>query len=281
MPSLSSTAAWPIEPPLFAVLLVGWLYWLGGRKRVSTRRRGLERPGRAASFYGGLLLVVVALDSPLDPLSETLFAAHMAQHVLLMTVAPLLIVLAAPWTQIWQPLPLGLRRSVAKALVRDSRAAPLRAAAHAVAQPLAAWLLFAVNLLVWHVPALYDLTLRSQPVHVLEHGLFFASGLLFWAQVCDSPPFRVRLDWLWRAAFVTTGMLVGWTLAVVLAFAPSPLYDAYASLSSRPGGLSALGDQQLAAGVMWVPGSLAYTVAILTFFYRWLAPEPEPRLAVT
>jgi cytochrome c oxidase assembly factor CtaG len=63
-------------------------------------------------------------------------------------------------------------------------------------------------------------------------------------------------------------------LAIVLALAPSPLYSAYASLAHRPGGLSALSDQQIAAGVMWVPGSIAFTIAFVVFVYRWLGPEP-------
>ena len=279
MPSIWSSAAWPVEPPLFAVVVAGTLYWLGGRRRVAARR-GLERPAKTAAFYLGLFTIVLALDSPLDPLSDTLFAAHMAQHVLLLTVAPTLVVLSAPWMQIWQPLPLGFRRAVARAVVRHPNARPLRAAAHALGRPLVAWFVFDANLLLWHLPALYDLTLRSQAAHDLEHALFFSTGLLFWAQVFDSAPFRASLDWLWRAAYATTGMLVGWVLAVVLAFAPTPLYHAYAALPSRPGGVSALGDQQIAAGVMWVPGSIVYTVAILIFFYRWLGHEPENRLAV-
>jgi cytochrome c oxidase assembly factor CtaG len=279
VPSLWSSAAWPVEPPLVAVVLVGTLYWLGGRRRVSARR-GIDRRAKSLSFYLGLFAILVALDSPLDPLADTLFTAHMAQHVLLLTVAPALIVLAAPWTQIWQPLPLGFRRTVAKAVVLHPRARPLRASVHALGHPLVAWMLFDVNLLLWHVPALYDLTLRSQAVHDLEHAMFFVTGLLFWAQVFDSAPFRARLSWLWRAAYTTVGMLVGWVLAVVLAFAPTPLYRAYASLPSRPGGLTALGDQQIAAGVMWVPGSIVYTIAILVFFYRWLAPEPQDGRAI-
>jgi putative membrane protein len=280
VPSLWSSAAWPVEPPLFAVVVVGVLYHLGGRRRVSTRR-GIDRPAKTASFYLGLFTILVAVDSPLDPLADTLFAAHMAQHVLLLTVAPALIVLAGPWTQIWQPLPLGFRRTVAKAVALHPRGRPLRAAAHALGRPLVAWALFNVNLLLWHVPALYDATLHSQTTHNLEHALFFSTGILFWTQVFDSAPFRAQLTWLWRAAYTTTGMLVGWVLAVVLAFAPTPLYHAYAALPSRPGGLSALGDQQIAAGVMWVPGSIVYTIAILVFFYRWLGPEPERRGTVT
>jgi putative membrane protein len=276
MPSLTSAAAWPVSPPLVLVLAAAILYWLGGRRRVS-RRGGFEQTGKTIAFALGLLAALAALDSPLDPLADSVFAAHMAQHVLLLAVAPPLLVVSAPWLRLWQPLPLGFRRTVAHAVVRSPALRPLRATARALAHPLCAWSLLNVTMIVWHIPALYDLTLRSAPVHELEHALFFGTGLLFWGAVFDSPPFRARLDWLWRVAFVVTGMLVGWVLAVVLAFAPSPLYPAYADLAHRPGGLSALADQQLAAGVMWVPGSLAYTVAIIVFFYRWLGPAPARR----
>ena len=279
MPIMTSLSSWNVEPPLLLCLVSAFLYWRGGRRQTSARRTGLERRGRACLFYSGLATVVIALDSPLDSLSSQLFAAHMAQHVLLLTVAPPLIVLSAPWSRLWQPLPLDFRRSAARAVVRGPGWRPLRAVARAVAHPLSAWVLFNGNLALWHVPALYNATLRNLAVHDLEHALFFLTGLLFWAQVFDSSPFHVRLDWLRRVAYVTGGLLVGWVLAIVLAFAPSPLYSAYASLAHRPGGLSALGDQQIAAGVMWVPGSIAFTIAFVVFFYRWLGPEPTGRTA--
>jgi cytochrome c oxidase assembly factor CtaG len=265
-----------VEPPLYAVLVAAVLYTLGSRRRVSR-----PQPWRAAAFGFGLLAVVAAADTPLDTLADRLFVAHMAQHVLLISVAPPLLVLSAPWMRLWQPLPLRFRRVVARAVVLSPRARYLRSAAHAVAHPVCAWSLAAATLVVWHVPALYDLTLRNDLVHQLEHGLFFTTGLLFWGAVLDSPPFRPRLGWVARAAFVTGGMLVGWLVAVVLAFAPSPVYAHYASIVHRPAGLSALADQALAAGVMWVPGSLAYTLAIVVFAYRWLAPAPALRGAPT
>jgi cytochrome c oxidase assembly factor CtaG len=173
----------------------------------------------------------------------------MAQHVLLLAVAPPLIVLSSAWTRLWHSLPLALTH------------------------PLVAWTLFNVIMVVWHVPVLYDLALRNGALHVLEHGLFFATGLLFWSAAFDS----ARLASWWRIAYLTTGMLVGWLIALVLAFATSPLYSTYAALPHRPWGLSELADQQIAAGVMWVPGSLAYTVAIIVFVYRWLEPESSAR----
>jgi len=140
MPSLTSAAAWPVEPPLFVVLAAAVLYALGGRRRVSGSR-GRVDAGRTAAFAGSLLSIVVALDSPLDPLADKLFAAHMTQHVLLLTVAPPLLVLSAPWSRLWQPLPLGFRRTVAKTVVRSPRLRLLRLVAHGVAHPLSAWAL--------------------------------------------------------------------------------------------------------------------------------------------
>jgi cytochrome c oxidase assembly factor CtaG len=96
--------------------------------------------------------------------------------------------------------------------------------------------------------------------------------VLFWAQVVESPPLRVRLDEPRRVAYVLLGATACWLLALVLAFAPSPLYAAY---SSHPG-LSALGDQQLAAGIMLGPGSVPYGVFIFIALYRWLSVAAKP-----
>jgi putative membrane protein len=275
---MTTLGSWSVEPPLAVVVLAALLYWRGGRRQVSAHRAGLERRSRAFPFYTGLASVVVALDSPLDSLSGRLFAAHMTQHVLLLSVAPPLIVLSAPWNRLWRPLPLGFRRAVARSVVLGPAWRPVRAAGRAVARPVPAWIAFNGNLVLWHVPALYDATLRNAAVHDLEHALFFFTGILFWTRIIDSPPFRVGLDWLRRAAYVIGAIAAGWVLAIVLALAPSPLYPAYASLAHRPGGLSALGDQQIAAGVMWVPGSFAFTIAFIVFLYRWLDPEPARRV---
>jgi len=159
-------------------------------------------------------------------------------------------------------------------------AAPVRA----LALPWPAWLLFNFMILAWHIPGAYDATLRFGAVHQLEHGLFFFTGLLFWARVIDPGPLRPRLIWPARIAYVVGAMVVGWGLAITLVLLPDPLYAHYAALAHRPGGITAATDQQLAAGVMWVPGSIAYGVAALIGFYRWLEPETSggaPRTVLT
>jgi putative membrane protein len=263
-----SWSGWSIQPPLAYVALAGMLYWVGGRGRPSK-----QSWWRTASFIAGLVTIVLALDSPIDGYADQLFWVHMLQHVLLLTVAPPLILLGRPWPRMWRALPLSTRTTVGRAIVRSRFAAPLRA----LARPLPAFLLFNLTILCWHIPALYDATLRSNAIHQLEHAMFFFTGLLFWARVIDPGPLRPRLVWPMRMAYVVGAMVVGWVLAITLVLAPHPLYGHYAALVHRPGGISALTDQQLAAGIMWVPGSLAYAVAFLIGLYRWLEPDTRTR----
>lgn len=276
-----SLGSWSVQPALIYVALAAVLYAAGGRRGSQQRRRTSDDRRRSLSFAAGLLVIVLALDSPLDGLADQLFWAHMLQHILLLTVAPPLILLGRPWPRMWRALPLEMRTRVGRGLVRSRLAAPLRT----LARPWPAWLLFNGALIVWHVPALYDATLRSGWIHQLEHAIFFFTGLLFWARIVDPGPLRPKLSWTGRIAYAIGAMVVGWALAVALVLAPHPLYSAYASLSHRPGGISAMTDQQLAGGMMWVPGSIAYTVAVLFAFYRWLEPErrpgrPEPALTL-
>jgi cytochrome c oxidase assembly factor CtaG len=138
-----------------------------------------------------------------------------------------------------------------------------------------AFVVFSASLLAWHVPALFDATLRSGAVHALEHIMFVGTAMLFFKQVIDSPPLHAPLGAAQRAFYTVGGMIVAWVLAVILAIAPQPLYDHYAHLATRPGGLSAIGDQQIAAGIMWVPGSVTFVIVILSYVHRWLMPPAQ------
>jgi cytochrome c oxidase assembly factor CtaG len=247
------------EWPLVGLLAAAVLYALGRRPRDSARRD--------VCFYSGLLVIVAAIDSPVDRYADRLFWVHMVQHVLLTMVAPPLILLGRPWPRSVRAFPLRARRVIARSLH----------ACRALAAPLLAFVLFNGVLLAWHLPALFDLTLRNEAVHDLEHALFFVTALLFWTHLTPTSR-RPRLGAARRVAYGVGAILVSWVLAVVLGFASHPLYGHYAALAHRPGGLSALADQQLAAGIMWVPASIPFTIAVLVAAYDVL--EPSKKAAV-
>lgn len=225
-------------------------------------RRGKTRLWREASFYSGVALAFVVLERPFDDWADTWLSVHMTQHIVLMTVVPPLVVLGRPWPRMWLPFPLSTRRAVGGTL---SRSPTFRRSAGYLKRPGVALAVMAASVAVWHVPQLYDAAARNEWIHVLEHVCFFVPSLIFWGALLGAPPVRARIDHLHRAGWFALAMIPSWILAIVLAFASKPIYSAYPSLT----------DQQLAAGVMWVPGSLTYFVAAFYFFYRWLEPAPS------
>src|SRR5450759_4016029 len=271
---------WPFEPfVLVGVAIAAVLYVVGGVGRPHKHRANSASRWRTAAFWLGLATILLALQSPIEILARQLFWAHMVQHLLLMAVAAPLLALASPWTRMWRALPLRWRRSIAKPLFRDPRLQPVRWAYRNVSRPGVVWFLAAANLWIWHIPGLYDMTLRNHLVHHLEHSLFLGLSIAFWAQVIDQVPFNARLGSLARASYVFLAMVGSWGLAAVLSFATSPFY-AYSLLPSRPGGISALTDQQLGGGMMWVPGAIPYSIAFIALLFRWLAEEDaRPSLA--
>ena len=257
---------WSLDPSLVYVALAAGLYVLG------SRGRNRPQPLQALAFAASLLTIVIALDSPIDYYADDLFWVHMLQHILLLTVAPPLLLLGRPWPRMWRALPLELRTKAGRTIVRSRWVAPVRA----LARPIPAWILFNATLIGWHIPGAYDATLTSGVIHAAEHAMFFFIGLLFWARVIDPGPLRPRLVWPMRIAYAASTMIVGWMLAITLVMVQHPIYGYYAALETRPGGISGLTDQQLAAGMMWVPGSIAYTMVFIIGFYRWLEPDHSP-----
>jgi putative membrane protein len=275
--SLAHSSGWTTQIPIGMVVVAGAAYlWVARPTRTPTptSSRTVSRARRqAVVFFAGLSALLAAFSGPIERFADELFWVHMVQHLLLLSVAAPLFVLAAPWSVPLRLLGSDARRR-AVAWWRGSRPTrPLRAIAAFLAVPAAAWILFTANLIAWHVPAAFDHTLRSRQVHDLEHLLFLGLGVLFWAQVIESPPLRLRLGELQRVVYVGAAATVGWALSIALTLAPSVLYAPYGELASRPGGLSGLTDQRVAAGVMLVPGSIAFVVVGAFALTRWLAKD--------
>jgi len=264
-------AWWSLEPAVLlpavgaaAVYVNGWM---------TLRERMPERfgIGRLTAFLSGLTVVGLALCSPIDALSARLLQAHMIQHLMLMVVAPPLLWLGAPVAPLLLGLPRPARQVVAEALATG----PMRWLTRLVADPRVAWVSFIAAFWIWHVPALYDLALRSEAWHHVEHACFFLSGCAFWRPVIGAWPARA----LWPRWAMIVYLLLAETqntlLSAILTFSDRVIYPFYTLAAERPGALSPLEDQALAGAIMWVPGSLAFALPVLWLLISLLV-EPAP-----
>lgn len=256
----------------FALVVVALVLYCAGRLRVpaGSARAREELSWREPAFVIAMLVLLFALEPPLDTAADTRLSAHMLQHVLLTAVVSPLLVLGAPWMQIWRGLPLALRRPLARWAVRSRTARGAGSGLRTLTRPLPAWLLFNVDFLGWHLPWLYELALRHQPVHDLEHASFLLFGVIFWMQVFDSPPLRRSLRGFGQIVYVVTAAMAGWVLALVLTVAVNPIYPSYAAVLGRR---NAISDQQLAGGIMWIPAMIPFAAALFYFIWRWLAEQ--------
>jgi putative membrane protein len=249
--------AWRFDPGVVIPLLIlGVLY-----ARGATPTRGVK-PWQAMCFWGGLLTLVIALISPLHPLGEVLFSAHMLQHEVLMLIAAPLLVLSRPLAPLLWGLPFAWRR----ALGRWSKTQPVQWTWRAITAPAAAWSIHAAVLWLWHAPAFFQATLTSEWIHSAQHISFFASALLFWWSLLyarGAGGYGAGVLYLFTTAVHTS------VLGALLTFARTLWYPAY-QITAPLWNLSPLEDQQIGGLIMWIPGGLVYLAAGLALFAAWL-----------
>lgn len=251
-----------MSPLALVSALVAVPLFARGFTRLRRRRRALAGWDRVLLFATALAAWVVAFSDRLDTLAETSLSAHMAQHLLIADVVPALGLVALPGPLLLFVTPVTVLRAVA----RSPRA---RAVLRVLTSPVPAFGIWAATLAVWHVPALYDATLESTPLHVLEHWSFLVGGTLAWIQIVD-PARRGRLTTVGRLGFVLGMFVVGQALATVLVVAPGAIYDAYAGVADRPFGLDALADERNAGIAMMLEQIVALGLAAAFLVRRHL-----------
>ncbi len=244
---------------VYALLGVGAL--LFAQAVIRLRRRGrpdLAGSSRVALFAAGLALTWVALLSPLDEVAEEkLLAGHMAQHVLIGDLVPALTMLALRGPLVLFLLPAAVLAPLARS--------PLRRALHVLLRPKVALALWAANLALWHVPAIYDAALAHDALHYFEHACWVVAGFLVWTLLLDD-----RLRTGRRVALAASMFACGQVLTDVLVFSFHGLYPAYTGAY----GISAVTDQQLAGVTMMAEQVL--TLGTLVFVL--LRPRLRRRL---
>ncbi|MRX52262.1 cytochrome c oxidase assembly protein [Paracoccus sp. S-4012] len=261
--------AWSFDPLVVAPLLAAlWLYGRGVSRLWGRagQGRGIGR-AQVALYLLGVVALIVALVSPLDRLGGTLLSAHMAQHGLLVSVVPPLLMLGRPGVAMAWGFPTGWSRRRSAAVIWRG----LGRAGRALSVPLMATVLHGVVLWVWHAPGLFDAALARDWLHWIEHATFLGTALLFWQAMLGARAVR-RPGPALAGAFVT--LLHGGFLGALITLAPVPLYPWYEG-HTQIWGLSHLADQQLAGLIMWVPMGAVYFGACLLNAVRLMRTAPE------
>lgn len=261
--------AWTLSPLVLVPLLLFaglygrglWRLWAGGHAG-----RGISRP-QALAAAAGVLALLLATVWPFDALGDWSLAAHMAQHMLLLAVAPPLLLPARPRAALAAALPAAGARAL-HAVARACAVPMLRSlAAATLANVAVMW--------GWHLPAALALALASEPVHWLMHGSFLGAGLWLWTLLWQRLRDDVSGGALAGAVAIVAVMMQMGFLGALLTFSRRPLYPHYAARAPELG-LDVLLDQQLAGLVMWVPACLPYLAGAVWLLAREFA---RPRRA--
>lgn len=243
-------------PPILGIL--GWGLLFARRCRtLAAHGRPVPR-ARKLAWVAGSLLVVVAVVSPIDRLGDELLSVHMAQHLLLADVAALLIALSLSpplLGPLWRPGALRMLR--------------------VIGHPLVALPLWIADLYLWHLPGLYQLALRNDLVHALEHLLFFACGLNMWLSVTGAVPVPRWFRQGPQLAYVAAVRFAGMLLANFLIFAGSVVYPDYRVGAARHG-VSALTDQRIAGAIMMIEG-MVLAIGVFAWLFVRSTSDAERR----
>jgi len=264
---LSLVTDWDIPWGVTSALVAVSVIYVRGWAVLRRTRPETLHPWRLIAFLSGIVAVFVAVASPLDTFSETLLSMHMAQHFVLMSVAPPLIVMGSPFVPLVRGIPRWIIRQIGGPLFRSSTL-------HWIRQRLSglrvAWLAMNLAYVCWHIPRAYEFALSSEGWHNVEHLCFFLTSIQFWWPIILPWPSRQRFDTWMLIPYLLTADLVNTGLSAFLCFSGRLLYPSYA-LVERPFGIDALTDQIAAGAFMWVFGSVVFVVPAIVLTVRLLS----------
>jgi putative membrane protein len=255
-------AAGPVDTILLPLVLLA--YWVPYHRRARTlAREGRPVPAwRQWCFAGGLMVLAVALSPPVGKLSDELFSAHMAEHLLIGDVAGLLLV-------------LGFTGPLLAPLLRVKAIDRLRVLTH----PVVAVVIWSVNLYAWHTPFLYQAALRHDAIHVLEHAMFLGCSMAVWMALLGPFP---KPAWFQGAfaqlSYIVVVRLIGTVLANVFLWSGHLFYPFYLPGTAK-WGIAPLADQSTAGAVMMIEESLL-TIGLFCWLFLKMARQAEEREAL-
>jgi putative membrane protein len=261
--------SWSAPIGVNASLCLAALVYTNGWLHLSKKFPDLISAGRIAAFFAGIISLWIAAGSPLDAFDDVSLPVHMVQHLLLMAIAPPFILLGAPALPLLQGIPQSMARGVVGPCLRWGLVKRL---ARFVSNPAVGWLAAALALIGWHIPAAFELALRSHSWHELEHICFFGTGLLFWWPVVQPWPSTARWPRWSIPLYLFSATLPCDALSGFLAFCDRVVYPSYLSapqiLTTSP-----LQAQECAAALMWTCVTIIFLVPAVVITIQILSPE--------
>jgi len=242
-------------PPLAAAGVYLTLY--ARRARTLARQGRPVKSWRVIAFAVGVVLLVGVQVGPADSLADQVLVAHMVQHIVIGDFVSLLIV-------------LGLTGAMLQPLLRISVTRPLRVLAH----PVVALSLWALDLYLWHLPLLYQLAVRHDLVHALEHACLLWFGVLLWLALIGPLPKPAWFEGWGGLGYVVAVRLTGAVLANALIWAQTVFYPVYRA-SDAARGLNPVSDQNVAGAVMMVEQILLTTLLLGWLFARFARRDEQ------
>ena len=232
--------------------LAVWYLWSARR----LARRGRHWSGwRSASFVGGLVLVMVAVQSGLASYDDSVFAMHVIQHLLLMNFAPILLALGAPVTLALQ----ASSRRTQQGLLKIIHHSVVEALTHpSVVVPLAYG-----TMMVYFLTPFYQFSLEHPVVHEFTHLHFLVSGALFWWLMVGLDPSRWRLSYGHKLGILAVGIPVTAILGLSLTTARTSVAPLFHSVA----------DTHAGGSILWVVGELTTLIAMGIIVYQWMRAE--------
>ena len=250
----------PHPDALIGLAALEGVYLLGvGPLREKHRLAESVDPRQVATFTLGVLVILASLVSPLHEISDNfLFSGHMIQHVLLTLVAPPLLIMGTPE---WLIRPL-LRPNWAFRVARIGT------------HPVLAFAVFNLVFSMWHLPALYDLSVSNHGVHVFEHLMFMSAAVMMWWPIVSLLPELPRLSYPLQMMYLFLLSVAQIIVFAPLTFSSEPLYQEYVN-APRLWGIDALVDQQIGAIIMKMGSGLLFIALIVISFFKWYNGEEQ------
>lgn len=252
---------WHAHPDaLIGLALLEGIFLLGvGPVRARFRLANESNPRQIAIFTGGVLVIFLALQSPIHDLSNNyLFSAHMFQHVMLTLIAPPLLIAGTPE---WLIRPLLRPRRVLQLM-------------RLVTHPIVAFSAFNIVFSIWHIPALYNSSVMNNGLHILEHIIFITAATLMWWPLLSKISELPRLSHPQQIAYLFLLSIAQLILFAPITFSRDPLYDHYIN-APQLFSFTTIVDQQIGGIIMKLSGGIIFITLIITTFFRWFNQEPS------